>query len=772
MDAILAKKTINNKTVSLLNHTQSVLKSVELMFGSRDRPTSLGKSWLNFFQVDESEWQRFIDNLYLASLFHDIGKANDGFQRVLLNKGNQVIRHEHLSGLILNSETFKEWFETLDQNDRLIILAAVIGHHVKSNHESFGAQLVEGEQKVWLYLSSPDVLEVMKLANNIMGKSLSLKDVLWDIADIQSRCDGVKKEAFFFKHRLREDLPTRRLLLGVKAALIAVDAAGSALTREEFAIEQWLNNCFYGEPLTGEWLNQHIIQPRISDIENHRKRKFIWHDFQISAGNLGERALLLSGCGTGKTLAAWKWIQSQLERKPAKRIIFLYPTRATATEGFRDYVSWAGGEYSALQHGTSEYDLDGMFANPGDIRSGGDYHVQERLFALGYWPKRVFSATVDSFLAFMQNQYASLCMLPVLCDSVVVIDEAHSFDRHMFAALERFLNFFVIPTLVMTATLPEDRKKILEKKCKLEIYPSEKTQFVDLEKQASYPRYRVEILVNQEKALEICAGLFLDGEETRQPRKLLWVVNTVQRCQRVAAYLKKKLNDIEVLCYHSRFRLMDRKEKHEEVIKKFRGNSSLILVTTQLCEMSLDLDADIEISEVAPIPSLIQRMGRSCRQPYPPNGRVGEIYLYLPADSKPYQREEIEQALGFAETLAKKEIPWSQAELTECLKQMEVINPFASDGHVGFIDSGFWAMSEEESFRESDEFTVDCVLDTDIDTYWEMKKNKDPKGAGLVIPVPRKFTEEDPRLGKYLRRANGAQYDKQFGFMGKEVTDV
>ncbi len=34
-------------------------------------------------------------------------------------------------------------------------------------------------------------------------------------------------------------------------------------------------------------------------------------------------------------MAAWKWIERQATIRPVKRVVFLYPTRATATEGYR-----------------------------------------------------------------------------------------------------------------------------------------------------------------------------------------------------------------------------------------------------------------------------------------------------------------------------------------------------------------------------------------------------------------------------------------------------
>ena len=87
---------------------------------------------------------------------------------------------------------------------------------------------------------------------------------------------------------------------------------------------------------------------------------------------------------------------------------------------------------------------------------------------------------MDSFLAFVRNQYASLCLLPVLADSVVVVDEVHSFDRSMFTALEWFLKFFNIPVLCMTASLPSDRLEVLRDGCGLQIFPDSKEAFEDL----------------------------------------------------------------------------------------------------------------------------------------------------------------------------------------------------------------------------------------------------------------------------------------------------
>ena len=219
------------------------------------------------------------------------------------------------------------------------------------------------------------------------------------------------------------------------------------MVREGIDLENWLNSAF-GKTMDGEDIEEKVIRPRVKEIEVKTARPFTWNTFQNAAESLPSRALLISPCGSGKTLAAWRWIKGQLSHQPVSRVIFLYPTRATATEGFKDYVSWAPEADAALVHGTASYDLEGVFQNPEDARHDKIFSTHDRLFALGYWHRRIFSATVDQFLGFMQQVYRSVCLLPLLADSVIVIDEVHSFDKSLFSALKSFLRNFDVPGFV------------------------------------------------------------------------------------------------------------------------------------------------------------------------------------------------------------------------------------------------------------------------------------------------------------------------------------
>lgn len=773
---VLAKSRQQGKDVTLAEHTREVLTAVQTMFGTLDCPSRLAKRWWRFFRLPPEEHERFYRNLWLAAALHDVGKANDGFQGAVLHKrGGQshpeVIRHEHLSALLVWHRSMRDWLQTHRAMgvDAEIVVSAVLSHHLKVNDKELAKKLSE-RSYVEVYAAAPDVESALAMAVEVVHDGppdLAPAQGRWEMKrDIAPRREELHRAMYEFGRAMKRDERRRRLLLAVKAAVLAADSAGSAITRVDDDMAGWVRDAFSVPDLHPADIADKVIEPRIEQLRQAGRWQG-FHDFQEAAAELGPRALLLSGCGSGKTLAAWRWIAAQLAHYEASRVLFLYPTRATATEGFRDYVSWAGPEEAALAHGTAQYDLEGMFANPGDPRSGGDFTVPERMFALGYWPKRVFSATVDTFLAFMSNRYAALCLVPLLADCVVVFDEVHSFDGQMFRALERFLKEFDVPALCMTASLPEDRLAVLERSCGLKRFPSDSGQFADLREQAEADRYRV-TWIAAEEALGIALKAVKGGNA-----KVLWVLNTVARCQAAAralrCALRKELGqDGAVLCYHSRFRLVDRKGRHERAMAEFRDQTRpTVLVTTQVCEMSLDLDADVLISEAAAVPSMIQRMGRCCRVPLP-GERRGEVYLYMPEAPAPYEPYEIADGEAFGRALAQQGAV-SHAGLAAYLSRLEVREPVIESGFTGFLDSGGYAMARDDSFREDDDFAVDGVLDGDLTAFLAAQQQRRGAAAGFIVPVPRRCGTRNAALGRYVYLARSDHYSCRYGYVADEV---
>lgn len=112
---------------------------------------------------------------------------------------------------------------------------------------------------------------------------------------------------------------------------------------------------------------------------------------------------------------------------------------------------------------------------------------QGELFALKLGA-RMLEAYAGSAFDILTHSYSSICLLPVLADAVVVIDEVHSFSGKMFGHLCSFLEHFDIPVLCMTATLPPSRKHRLEEY--LQVFPAQRDR--ELEELEERPRYRIE----------------------------------------------------------------------------------------------------------------------------------------------------------------------------------------------------------------------------------------------------------------------------------------
>jgi len=377
---------------------------------------------------------------------------------------------------------------------------------------------------------------------------------------------------------------------------------------------------------------------------------------------------------------------------------------------------------------------------------------------LAYWSKKFFSATVDQFLSFLQNNYKGICLLPPLVDSLLIMDEIHSFDKKMFESLLSLLKTFNFPVLCMTATLQKERREELIK-TGLRVYPeeSDKEFLDDLISSESKPRYNKTYLQSREEAIKV-AKEYLDNGN----KKVLWVVNTIAQAQQLA----NLLSEYKPICYHSMFKLIDRQNKHRDTINLFKTNStdkSVLAITTQVCEMSLDLDADVMITELAPISSLIQRFGRVNRKiDNKPSEFRGEIFIYKAEKELPYEKEDILASENFINHLAKMDL--SQKDLADNMDKFSPTQPKPIE-YSQFVSSDYYATSEE--YRDIEEFTEQCVLNSDLNAVEKCLIEKKPIDE-FILPAPKKMIlkEDKPKfLPQYLSVTDSKNYNSELGLL-------
>lgn len=762
---LLAKsRRSDREDMTLQNHSFDTAEAAELIFNLEKR---WGRNWCRFFGIATADRERFLLNLKVAALLHDLGKANEDFYQAVTNFAAppQTLRHEHISALILFLPEVRDWLADNPALDLDVITAAVLSHHLKasaaSEAEKYGWCAPRGKTTLSLFLQHGEVKGVLQKIREVAQIEQHIPELplkAWgEHSPYLEATKAGREAANKFRRTIKKQPERLSFLLAIKAGIIAADSASSGLWREGHSIEDWVNRVVHTTPITQTALADAILNPRSAQISQRRKEPFTYKDFQKLTATKGPRVLLLAACAAGKTLAAWKWAEAQVSQYEIGKVIFLYPTRGTATEGFRDYVGWAPEDEAMLDHGTAGYELEAMQENTvnnlNEALKGktlGLSEADERLYALGLWGRRYFSATVDQFLGFMEHQYNSMCKLPMLADCALIIDEVHSFDRKMFNTLVAFLKKFDLPVLCMTATLPPHRQQELEA-AGLKLYPA--SDDAELKKQEAHLRYRLQPVADENEAFAKAVAAYREGN------RVLWVVNTVARCQSLADRLADELK-VEVLSYHSRFKLMHRQNVHKKTVDAFQQEDvSAIAVTTQVCEMSLDLDADVLLTEIAPVTSLVQRFGRANRHL---RRQFAVLHTYKPENDKPYFKDDIGMAQKFLNAIGARDV--SQAELAKLLETHTFAEPEGDDS-ASFLESGYFATPGE--FRDIDEFALPCILDNEVERVIALNKNKQSYD-GFVVNVPKGFidlkAERPAGLPKHLFVADHQRYNEHRGF--------
>ena len=189
-------------------------------------------------------------------------------------------------------------------------------------------------------------------------------------------------------------------------------------------------------------------------------------------------------------------------------------------------------------------------------------------------------------------------------------------------------------------------------------------------------------------------------------------------------------------------------------------------VTTQVCEMSLDLDADVLITEWAPISALVQRFGRANR-----HGKRGPdfratLHTYKPDRALPYRDAELQAAHSFLASLSGEDI--SQRELADKLLFHSPAEGSLSQGSARFLSGGYFAVPGQ--FRDGDDFTMSCILSDDLDEARRRDAQRAPLDP-LLVPVPRSspgLLTPDARpdfLPRHIGVADGTYYSPTLGFL-------
>lgn len=696
----------------------------------------------------------------------DLGKANSHTQEMLTSNPqiHQLLRHEVLSGLLVWFEPgLRKWLSPLAESLTVAVWGAM-GHHRKFDERSRPGQ--SSPENV--YLSHPNVRTILSMMADdlvlemppVFTEDLVVGRTSRDQCDVaaQNVIDQLIGE-FEDLEAGFEDPLKRRVVALVKGIGIAADVAASACgpyiergtipSVTEF-IRQNLGGVGLGEcdfsALINQWAWEHC-DCCVEQIDlNVLPPGFVIRPFQTAvAASKAYLTLATAGCGSGKSLAAYLWGQTWCDRLARDgvnnfRFMVCLPTTGTATEHFKDYALESGINAS-LSHSRARVDLSTIAETAQQEEAEGDAAAaaravlnseRDKIDSLRLWGTPLVVATADTVLGLMANARRGIYGLPAIMSSAIVFDEIHAYDDQMFGHLLMFLKHFPrLPVLLMTASLPQSRLRALQAvRRDLHVEPGP-TDYELLERYAFIPATDKQSVAD---AIRSCLN---------DNGKVLWVRNRVEWANETYRECRTQFRQSYVNVYHSRLRYKDRSRRHRQVIDHFRkAGQPAILVATQVAEMSLDLSADLLITDVAPVPALIQRLGRLNRRSTPEEKQPPKpaFIQSLPSESGnpflPYEKEEINIAASWIESLLKLSRPLNQTDLAQAFErfcQQGDFNLDAAEEKASFIGvpgkSGLWRT--RPGFVRDAGYTVSVVLEADLETCSEWNRHGDPNSDWL-----------------------------------------
>jgi len=575
--------------------------------------------------------------LETAAMLHDLGKANSHFQAAVRHPGTpQALRHEWVSAW-LALKFGDTLLAGLADEQRVAVLCAVAGHHLELRDAAAITARPAGDTAIRVFAAHPDLRDCFGVASSLPGRDFDL--------DLTDRPLSELRE--WLGHADAPSGDAARFTSLLKALLICADVAGSALPRRGVSPDTWLADVLARVGTEEDFV--HIARERLAGKGER--------PFQTAVAATTSRVTFVSaGCGSGKTVAAYLWAA---RHATGRKLFICYPTTGTATEGFGDYVASAGLSHEAeLIHSRSEVDIELLLPNLAEDED--EPRRLAKVESLRALDAPLVVCTADLVLGVIRNNRRPLFSFPALANGAFVFDEVHQYNDDMFGALLRFLGAFRgVPVLLMTASLPAARRDALRDELAkggetLQMVPGP----AGIE---GIPRYELAHPQREAPWPEVASTLSRRG-------KVLWVANTVDRA--ASFWHEARAQGFDALIYHSRFRYKDRVAKHKAVMEAFRTHAPKLAVTTQVCEVSLDISADLLVTDLAPVPALIQRLGRLNRRVQPgQDNPVCRACFIMPDGAWPYGRDELDldAVAGWVAALAGR--PISQEDLAAAFEQ-------------------------------------------------------------------------------------------------------
>ena len=614
-----------------------------------------------------------VARLGIFAALHDAGKVNQGFQNMAFDAKPTADHVRPMIGVLKATAPMRwlqplpladmlPWFGGRDPEGALIrFLLATWGHHGKpvSDH---GCSF---EKRLWAATEARDpAAGLQHLADPVrrwFPESFA-EDAQPFPADpalqhafngVLTLADWIGSDTRFFDYASEEGAIARardRATEAIDALFLDADAPRSALSRPVGF-----------RPILGDW-DPYPIQDAVRSLPIYEN---------------GSLAILESDTGSGKTEAALARFMRLFQAGQVDGMYFAVPTRSAATQLHERVTRVVARIFPdnaqrppVVQAVPGYVKADDTEATrlPGfEVRW--DEDIEHRGWAAEtskrYLAAPIAVGTIDQvLLSALQASHAHM-RAAALLRHFLVIDEVHASDVYMTAITDRVLDQHLAAgghALLMSATLGASARVHLATGGRGEVpsldaavdtaYPlvthvdatrasPETTHAASSGKQKTVAS-SLHPIANDPDAIAAHAA-----EAARDGARVLVIRNLVDDCRAIQHALEAAADDDTDLLFairgtpaphHSRFAPDDRKVLDTRIEQMFGSDDrspdeGCVVVATQTVEQSLDIDADLLLTDLCPMDVLLQRIGRLHRhdRPRPAGYETARCWVLTPA---------------------------------------------------------------------------------------------------------------------------------------------
>lgn len=610
-----------------------------------------------------------------GAILHDIGKAHTYFQHTRLKgKGRKgdIFRHEIASLFFISCFPKEHWNELIEM---------VVGHHksVKNDLNELGLlDLDEAYDFIDLHIKEWEIWSLEAIAFlkdfNIYCDSLTRQQALNNLDYCIDYCNQ--------QTRVKMYSPWRGLLMGA-------DHFASALinktSKEKDRIFKTPNLNFYKR--------QHPLYPLSSKTATTEKK----------------HTIVIACTGAGKT--------DYLFRRCKGRVFYTLPFQASINAMFKRVAN-------DLEASNKDLDIRLLHATSIIIKN----KKQEEVALQNLMGSSIKILTPHQLASIALGMKGFEAMILDLKGCDVILDEVHTYSGISQSLVLKIIE--VLKTIdcrihIGTATMPT----ILARRIKQVLGNDFLEVKLDDDELDKFDRHIVNKLPDFDAAKKVIETSII------AKRKILLVMNTVQKAQHVFSYIQEKYANIPSLLLHSKFKRGDRNEKERQLLGLDNYGESIgifntssdacIVVSTQIVEVSLDISFDVMITETAPLDALIQRFGRINRKRTAQTiGQLKDVYVIAPGtnekEARPYDLEILQKTfdvLADNQPLREREI---QHKIDQVFTKIDVI---PIEQHSVFKADGRFALpklthrSKAVLFELLEIDSVCCITEDDIERY-------------------------------------------------------